>query len=139
LVGPIAIVTAQRPLRRPFLLRRCSGSDTHAHAFSDPNRDSYGDGNCNGNSDSAASIANPDGNCNGNTHGYSELHAQADSHAAVSTYAAAAPDAGTSTVMDSGLARESFCPNIHLSSGFGPRQRSCKYRRIFLPFHGSTA
>jgi hypothetical protein len=60
---------------RRKILRLWSGSDTHANTFSDPNRDSYADGNC---------------NCN--TYGYSELHAE------VSTDAAAAPDAGTSTL-----------------------------------------
>ena len=45
----------------------------------DGNRDSYCDCNCNSNG-------------YGHSNGYSELHAQ------VSTYAAAAPDSGTSTV-----------------------------------------
>ena len=44
-------------------MRRCTESDTHANTFSDPNRDSYADGNSNSNterycetySDSAAS------------------------------------------------------------------------------------
>jgi hypothetical protein len=65
--------------QRRKVLRRCSGSDTHANTFSDPNRDSYSDGNCNS-------------NAYGYTHRYSELHAQ------VSTHAAAAPDADTSTL-----------------------------------------
>jgi hypothetical protein len=60
-------------------LRRCTESYSHANTFSEPNRDSYTHGNCNS-------------NANGYTHGYSELHAQ------VSTHAAAAPDAGTSTL-----------------------------------------
>jgi hypothetical protein len=68
---------------------------TSSFTFSDLNRDSYADGNC-----------------NSNAYGYSELHAQ------VSTDAAAAPDAGTSTVMDAGLATESFLPKRSLSSGF---------------------
>ena len=46
------------------------------------------------------------------SYGYSQLHAQ------VSTHAAASPDAGTSTVMDAGLATESFLPKRSLSSGF---------------------
>jgi hypothetical protein len=60
---------------RRKILRPCIGSDTHANTFSDPNRDSYADNNC-----------------DSNAYGYSELHAE------VSTDAAAAPDAGTSTV-----------------------------------------
>ena len=32
---------------RRQILRRCTESDTHANTFSDPNRDSYADGNCN--------------------------------------------------------------------------------------------
>ena len=79
---------------RRKILRRCTESDTHANTFSDSKRDSYTDGNCNAN-----------GNCNADryTHGYSELHAQ------VSTDAAAAPHAGTSTVMD----------GVSLQAGFG--------------------
>jgi hypothetical protein len=102
---------------RRQILRRWTESDTHANTFSNPNRDSYCYTHANshryadGNGDSAASIANPDGdrNCNSNAERDSETYA----HAQVSTYAAAAPDAGTSTVMDAGLATESFCPNVH--------------------------
>ena len=64
---------------RRKILRRWTESDTHANTFSDPNRDSYTDGN---------------GDCNCNAYGYSELHP----HAEVSTDAAAAPDTGTSTL-----------------------------------------
>ncbi len=32
---------------RRQILRRCTESDTHANTFSDPNRDSYADSNCN--------------------------------------------------------------------------------------------
>ena len=60
---------------RRQILRRWTESDSHANTFSDPNRDSYADNNC-----------------DSNAYGYSELHAE------VSTDAAAAPDAGTSTV-----------------------------------------
>jgi hypothetical protein len=74
---------------RREILRRCTESDTHANTFSDTNRDSYADGNCNG-------------NAYGYTHSHSELHAQ------ISTDAAAAPHAGTSTVMDARLATEGF-------------------------------
>ena len=75
--------------RHAYRRRSCSlgGWQPHANTFSDPNRDSY---------------ANSNGNCNGNA--YSELHAE------VSTDAAAAPDAGTSTVMNAGLVTESFLP-----------------------------
>ena len=62
---------------RRQILRRCTESDTHANTFFNPNRDSYADGHC-----------------NSNAYGYSELH----SHAEVSTDAAAAPDARTSTL-----------------------------------------
>ena len=58
--------------------------NTHANTFSDRNRDSYSDGNC---------------NAYGHTNGYSELHAQPDSHAEVSTYGAAAPDACAASVV----------------------------------------
>ena len=54
---------------------------SHANAFSNRNCDRYGDGNC-----------------NGYTHGYSELHAEADSHAEISTYAQASPDPGASPI-----------------------------------------
>ncbi len=67
--------------QRRKVLRRYTESNTHANTFSDPNRDSYSDsyGDC---------------NCNayGYSHGYCELNAQ------VSTYAAAAPDSGTSAI-----------------------------------------
>ena len=53
-------------------------SNSHANIFSDPNRDSYTDGNCNIN----AYIY---------THGYSELYAQADSYAKISAHARTAP------------------------------------------------
>ena len=62
---------------RRQILRRCTKSDTHANTFSDPNRDSYANGNPNSDSYS-------DGNCNSNA------EAQTD--------AAAAPDAVTSTL-----------------------------------------
>ena len=60
---------------RREILRHCTEPDTHANTFSDPNRDSYADNNC-----------------DSNAYGYSELHAQ------VSTHAEAAPDPGTSTL-----------------------------------------
>ena len=82
-------------------MRRSSGSDTHANTFSDSDRNSYANSdsyhNTHTNSDSYSNS-----NADGYTHGYSELHAE------VSTHAAAAPDAGASTVMDAGLATESF-------------------------------
>ncbi len=71
------------------------GSDTYANTFSDPKRDSYANGDC-----------------NSDTYGYSELHAE------VSTHAAAAPHAGTSTVMDAGLATKSFLAKVQ-AAGFG--------------------
>ena len=36
----------QQVEHRRKILRRWTESDTHAHTFSDPNRDSYADGNC---------------------------------------------------------------------------------------------
>ena len=60
---------------RRKILRRCTESDTHANTFSDPNRDSYGDSNCNANGDTTS-----------------------DQRPRSHTYAAAAPDAGTSTL-----------------------------------------
>ena len=69
---------AARFEHRRQILRRCTESDTHANTFSDPNRDSYADGNC-----------------NSNTYGYSEL----DTHAEVCADSEAAADAGTSPVV----------------------------------------
>ena len=66
---------------RRQILRRCTVSDTHANTFSDPNRDSYTDGNCNA------------------THGDATATPTATaSPRRGSTDAAAAPDAGTSTL-----------------------------------------
>jgi hypothetical protein len=62
------------------ILRRWTESDTHANAFSDSNRNSYTDGDC---------------NCDSNAYGYSELHA----HAEVCADSETSPDAGTSTVV----------------------------------------
>jgi hypothetical protein len=88
---------------RRQILRRCSGSDTHANIFSDPNCDSYAHGNCNGNGNSD-SDADPN-----------------PMHGEMCTHAEAAPDSGTSTVMDAGLATERFCPNVH----FGDCAMNC--------------
>ena len=68
---------------RREILRRCTEPDTHANTFSDPNRDSYADGNCN------ARTATPtrDRYSNGNV-----------TAARPTTDATAAPDSGTSTL-----------------------------------------
>ena len=60
------------------ILRRCTESDTHANTFSDPNRDSYADGNCNSNS---------------NAYGYTKLTTRQ-----ASPTPQTAPDARTATV-----------------------------------------
>lgn len=87
----------QRFEHRRQILRRCRGSDAHANAYSDLNRDSYADGNSNCNRHS-------------NTHGYANGHTNSDRfsdgngnsnaecHAEVSTNAAAAPDTGTAAL-----------------------------------------
>jgi len=64
----------------------------------------------------------PTPNCNRNIH--SDSHADTDSnamHGEMCTYTEAAPNAGTSTVMDAGLATGSFCPNVH----FGDCAMNC--------------
>jgi hypothetical protein len=61
---------------RRQILRCCTGSDTYANTFSDSNRDSYSDGNSN-----------------------SDAYGNFDPmHREMFTHAAAAPDAGTSTL-----------------------------------------
>ena len=75
-------------------MRCCRGSDTHANTFSDPNRDSYGDCNCNANCNCNAydyTYTNSDIYAYGYSDGYSELHAQAGSHAKASPDARTAP------------------------------------------------
>ena len=71
--------------------------NTHTNTFSDPNRDSYSDCNCNAKRDSYAdgdSNANSDrfsdGNCNGNTYGYTHGYSEDRSHAKISADACAA-------------------------------------------------
>ena len=65
------------------ILRRCTESDTNANTLCDSNHDSYTDGNC---------------NTNGYIHGYSDLHAQADSHAKVCADSETSPDACAESV-----------------------------------------
>ena len=75
-----------------------TNSYSDANTFSDPNRDSYANGD-----------RYSDGNCNANSD--SDAYGNFDPmHREMFTHAAAPSDTRTSTVMDAGLATESFLP-----------------------------
>lgn len=82
---------------RRQILRRCSGSDTHANTFSDSDRDRYANSHSNGNCNAYAYT-------HGNTYpdtnrdSYSNSHSNTERYCETQSDIAAAPDAGTSTL-----------------------------------------
>jgi hypothetical protein len=101
-------------------------SVTNSDGYCDANSHSDGYGNCNADSDS---------NGYSYTYGYGNFYTDTDAmHGEMFTHAETAPDSGTSTVMDAGLATERFCPNVHFGDcamncpAPDASRRRCRYR-----------